>query len=338
MTKKIYCLFIMLAIISVFIFSGAFTSSCEEPIVLRIAGTLPAAHHLSLAGQLFTDEVNKNSNGEIKAEFYPAGQTFNDETMVKAIPQGATEMGICQTANWSGVLPAAEYFVLSTYFDNYDWFKRCCAGEPGQKIISMLEEKFDVKVLAFLNYGICELVSTKPLVKPEDFKGAKLRMLGTSEGLFLQALGGSPISISAAEMYEAIQKGTIEGASTGPSSVISRRLYEVAKYVTIGTQLKETKYFLMINGSVWRKLTDTQRKVLEDAAKVTYDFNADASAKADDESVVQCEEHGVNVIRWSPEEFKKVQEITLPPILDNFKKRVGKELFDELMKMSEALR
>ncbi len=313
-------------------------AAATDTITIRLAGTLPAEHQLSKTGQLFADEVNKKSGGALNVEFYPAGQLYNDETMVKAVPQGGVEMGICQTANWSGLCPATGYYTLSSYFDDYDWFKKCCAGEPGQIVVSELEAAANVKVLQLLNYGICELVSTKPLRTPADFKGARLRMLGTSESIYLQALGGSPVSMSAAENYEAMQKGTVEGASTGPSSVISRKLYEVGKYVTVGTQLKETKYFLMVNGKFWNSLSPEHQRILEDAGQVVFDYNVTASKESDQDALDQLEKLGCELTYWTPEEFKAIQAITLEPVLKQFRKEVGDSLYTKLIEASEALR
>ena len=116
-------------------------------ITLRLAGTMPATHQLSLSSQKFADLVNERSEGTINVEFYPAGQLFNDETMITAIPQGGVEMGVCQTANWAGLVPEAEWFTLSSYWDDYDWFKRCCYGETGEFVMELIEEKCGVKIL-----------------------------------------------------------------------------------------------------------------------------------------------------------------------------------------------
>lgn len=318
---------------------GGAVTNADGSITLRLAGTMPANHQLSLSSQKFADLVNERSEGTINVEFYPAGQLYTDETMITAIPQGGIEMGVCQTANWASLVPEAEYFTLSGYWDDYDWFKRCCYGEPGEYVMDIIEEKCGVKILTLFNYGVCELVSTMPLDGAESFEGSKMRMLGTSEALYLEALGGAPVSISASENYEGLQKGTIDGASTGPSSVISRRLYEVAPYVTLGTYLKETKYFLMMNGNVWNSLTEEQQQLLQECADEALAYNLEAAVQEDADDIAELEAmEGVTVTRWSDETFDEVQAIVEPIVLEDFKSTIDEETYNYLMEASEALR
>lgn len=108
------------------------TSGDSGPITIRLSATMGTTHQLTMSAEEFATYVNEKSGGAINVEVYPSAQLYNDENMTDAIPEGFVEMGLCQTANWAGYVPSAEYFTLSGYFDDYDWFKRCCAGEPGQ--------------------------------------------------------------------------------------------------------------------------------------------------------------------------------------------------------------
>jgi len=310
----------------------------KDPIVIKLAGTLPADHQLSKTGQKFADEVNAKANGELKVEFYPAGQLYNDATMVQAIPQGGIEMGIGQTANWTGVSPITGYYTITSYWDNYDWFQKCVEGEPGKIISAQVEKDVNVKLLTMLNYGDCDIVSKKPMKTAADFKGTRMRMLGEFEGLWLQALGGSPVSMAASENYEALQRGTIDGASTGSSSVLSRKLYEVAKYVTLGTQIKQTRYFLACNKDFWNKLSPAHQAILTDAAKVAMEYNKVEVIKSDKEARDKLVELGVTMITLTPEAFKDIQAKVLPPVLAAYKEDVGEEMFTKLMAETDKLK
>lgn len=310
----------------------------DAEMTIRLAATLGTTHQLTESAQFFADYINEKQD-KLVVEVYPSAQLYSDETMIEAIPEGYVEMGLGQTANWAAYVPEAEYFTLSGYFDDYDWFKRCCAGAPGEYVIKKVEEQMGIKVLSLFNYGICELVSTFPIDTPQDFAGKKMRMLGISEGLYCKELGGAPVSISASENYEGLQKGTIDGASTGPSSVISRKLYEVAPYVTVNTMLKETKYFLMMNGDVWNKLSPAQQELLQEAADAAFEFNVTASAQSDADALATLEANpDVKVVYWTPEQQKAIQDVVLQPVLDNFKNMVGEESYNFLMDESEKLR
>jgi len=74
----------------------------------------------------------------------------------------------------------------------------------------------------------------KPIRKPEDMRGLRIRTAGEVEGETVSAMGASPVSMSSSEIYQAIERGTIDGMVSYMGTVISRDLQEVLKYGTIG--------------------------------------------------------------------------------------------------------
>ena len=75
--------------------------------------------------------------------------------------------------------------------------------------------------------------SKRPLAKPDDFKGLKIRAFSKGSADTIKALGGVPVVMSSSEMYMALQRGTVDGATTGMPAAVSRKIYEVQKYMTL---------------------------------------------------------------------------------------------------------
>jgi TRAP-type C4-dicarboxylate transport system substrate-binding protein len=81
--------------------------AAQEKITLKMVGTLPIQHHITKASEVFKNAVEKNSNGKIEIQFYPAQQLYNDKDVVNVLPKGGVEMGVVQLDFWTGLVPSA---------------------------------------------------------------------------------------------------------------------------------------------------------------------------------------------------------------------------------------
>ena len=72
----------------------------------------------------------------------------------------------------------------------------------------------------------------RPVAEPGDLRGLRIRTAGHVEGEMVKSLGGAPVSMSSAELYEALERGTIDGMVSYLGTIVSRGLEDVVKYAT----------------------------------------------------------------------------------------------------------
>ena len=110
-----------------------------------------------------------------------------------------------------------------------------------------------------------ELISKKPVNSCDDIKGLRVRTFGYMSKAWAE-LGGTPVSIPIPEIYNALQKGTLDAVLTQPISMYkSLRLCEVAKYFTkvdFGCLLVP----VIMNMDTWNSLPEKVRNVMSDLA------------------------------------------------------------------------
>ena len=109
-------------------------------------------------------------------------------------------------------------------------------------------------------------------------------------------------------------------------------------YVTLGTQIKQTQYFLACNKDFWNKLSPEHQAILTNAAQAALEYNRVEVVKSDEEATKKLIELGVTMVQITPEALAEIQEIVLPPILKAYKEDVGQEMYDRLMAESEKLK
>ena len=96
---------------------------------------------------------------------------------------------------------------------------------------------------------------------PEDFAGLKIRGYSKYSAETIKALGASSVTMGSGEVYMGIQRGTIDGQTSGTTAMRDRKMYEVTKYLTI-TNHGCPEFLLAINDKSYAKLNDTQKKAL----------------------------------------------------------------------------
>ena len=164
----------------------------------------------------------------------------------------------------------------------------------------------------------------KPVRKPEDMKGLKLRVSGRIESMTLKALGAAPVSMPSAEVFMALKRGTVDGLMSYPGTVGARRLEGIIKYCTLGNFGAYTTPIFTTRDR-WDSWPQDVKDILIDAGK-EYNFRNTLNGK-----IYLLE-------TYFPRFHKRVQMITLTqeevaafknavkPVYDSWLKQVGEKV------------
>jgi tripartite ATP-independent transporter DctP family solute receptor len=301
---------------------GAGLASAQE-IVLRYATQMPARHHLTQADMRFAKTVNERTGGRVKIEIYPAGQLYKGTALVGAVRSGALDMGIIYGGAMAGMVPLIDIFDIPFVFSDYRSIQGYWNGKVGKTIRKQALDK-GIRILSFGAYGdsFAVLNSKRPLRLPADFAGLKIRGNTPMSIEALKALGAAPLRMSSSEVYAALQRGTIDGASTGLGSIVSRKWFEVSKFVSI-TSASYSVWPVMIGERKWATLPADVRAVIQAAASESENYIIGLVEKKDRGYTAAIESKmATNVL--SPAE-SKAWRAALAPVEKAYVERTGKE-------------
>ena len=125
----------------------------------------------------------------------------------------------------------------------------------------------------------------KPPRNLEDWKGMRVRALG-GLGEAMKLLGAVPMSVSAPEVYTALERGMFQAASFPFAySFTAYKLHEVSKWYTLGMQLGVVHNSLVLSQTAWKALPDEYKKILEEARPEAYRLQREAYEEADKKAV-----------------------------------------------------
>jgi len=166
--------------------------------------------------------------------------------------------------------------------------------------------KYNLKTIGFRpleNYG---MLCTKPIRSLDDFKGKRIRTYGFAYPALVEALGGTPVSISTSEAYEALERGILDCTPIGPSLAHGWKYDEVAKYyieVPLGASFG---HMLTMNLDSYNKLDEQTRAIVDGlGAEYTVEYAVQLDITTD-KVLDGWAEKGVEVIPFPREQLAKV--------------------------------
>jgi len=160
--------------------------------------------------------------------------------------------------------------------------------------------------------------SGKPPRNLEDWKGMRVRALG-GLGDAMKLLGAVPTSVSAPEVYTALERGTFQAASFPFTySFTAYKLHEVSKWYTLGMQLGIIHNSVVLSQTAWKALPDEYKKILEDARPEAYRLQREAYEEADKKSFPLFEKRKLEVVKVNQETRDKLITTAAKPVWDHW--------------------
>ena len=183
--------------------------------------------------------------------------------------------------------------------------------------------------------------SGKPPRSLEDWTGMRVRALG-GLGDAMKLLGAVPTSVSAPEVYTALERGTFQAASFPFTySFTAYKLHEVSKWYTLGMQLGIVHNSVVLSQTAWKALPDEYKKILEEAKPEAYRLQREAYAEADKKSFPLFEKRKLEVIKVTPEMREKLIATAGKPVWDQWvaetekKGLPGKEALEKVLSLAK---
>lgn len=170
--------------------------------------------------------------GKFKLQNFPNGQLATDKDMPIGIPTGKVKFGLLTVNGWSGTVRDVKAFDAPTGLTMAELDD--VMHKKG--LLKVLQASFAEKratLLGVADLGPPALVSKKKIVSPADLKGVKVRVFSEGQADTLKAFGGIPVTIAFAELYTALQHGTVDAALVGFQGIESAKLYEVTSYALL---------------------------------------------------------------------------------------------------------
>ncbi len=320
MTRKKWVMILGLALAFTLVAGGWLPAGAGGPIKLTYSCFFPPSHIQSKLAAAWCKEVEKRTGGKVKVEYYP-GQTLTKARQVyDGVVQGLSDIGFCLFAYNRGRFPLMAVVDLPLGYKS---------GMTATKVANAVYQKFkpkelnDVKVMYLHAHGPGLLhTKDKPVRKMEDLKGLKIRSHGTTAKV-VRALGGTPVAMPMPELYQALQRGVVDGALYPVEVNKGWKMAEVVKYCTENfSNAYTTTFYVVMNKDKWASLPPDVQKIIEQINREWIPKHGAAWDSSDKEGRKYMLAKGRKFIELSPQEAARWKKAT-DPVLDQYVKEAS---------------
>ncbi len=323
--KKIRALALMSALAMVGSFGAA---QAADPIIIKFSHVVAPDTPKGKGADKFKELAEKYTNGAVKVEVYPNSQLYKDKEELEALQLGSVHMLAPSLAKF-GPLGAREFEVFDLPFiiPSTVALRKVTEGAIGKKLFDKLDTK-GITGLAYWDNGFKIMSANKPLTKPADFQGLKMRIQSSKvlEAQF-RALGALPQVLAFSEVYQAMQTGVVDGSENTPSNMYTQKHNEVQKHITISNH-GYIGYAVIANKKFWDGLPADVRAQLEKAMKESTVLANQVAQKENDDATAAMIASKSSTFYTLTDAEKADWKKALLPVYQEMEKRVGKDLID----------
>ena len=221
----------------------------------------------TVAMDKFGELVKQKTGGEITLKMFHSGVLGNQPDAIEQVRVGGLAIGNFNLGPIGPMAAEANVVSLPFIFKDMGHMHRALDGAAGDKISAGMA-KIGIIALAWYDSGARSFYnSKKPIMKPSDVKGLKVRVMNNDlySGM-ISALGGNPSPMAFSEVFQSLKTGVVDGAENNWPSYESTGHFEVAQYYSLSQHLIIPEC-VCINDKVYNNLSAKNKKAVKDAAR-----------------------------------------------------------------------
>jgi TRAP-type C4-dicarboxylate transport system substrate-binding protein len=179
--------------------------------------------------------------------------------------------------------------------------------------------------------GFRWLTANKAVNSFEDMQGLKVRTMENSNHMTLwNSLGTNATPMSGAELFTALQQGTVDGQENPVSTILNGKIYEVNNYLIDTRHIISVSAWL-VNPSWYDALTDDQKAIFDEAIAECISLATEENASEEEENIKTLEENGMTVVEPDDAWYTAMKEAVGTTVEDMIRSDIGDEAVDSIL-------
>ena len=294
-----------LAALAALPFVGSQAAAQDKQTTIKLTHVFPATHYLWLqGGKIFADEIDKRTSGKVKFEVYPAGQLGKD--LLALLKSGLADMVILSPSYAPDKLPLTSVSELPGLYSTsceatVRFWKLAQEGGPIYEAELKALGALPLFVFTLPPYNI--LTVSKDVRTLADLAGLKVRAGGSAMDKTIRALGAASVRIPSPELYDAMTRGTVDGAFFPYAGLHQFKLEQIFKFAVDGAQLGSGSVVYAISTKSWQGLPEDVRKAMREAGLIAQSHLCRAQEAAEVSARERiAKENGIKVFKLPADE------------------------------------
>jgi tripartite ATP-independent transporter DctP family solute receptor len=249
-------------------------------------------------------EIKKRTDGRYDIEVFPASSLGKESDINQGLQIGTVDMIISGASFAARSFPRIGVGYYPYTFRDADHLLAYAKSDVFKEMAEGYKAKTGVQMTAVTYYGARHATSNKLFKNCDEMKGIKIRVPDVPAYMALpRACGANPTPIAFAEVYLALQNGTVDAQENPLPTIEAKKFYEVQKNIILTGHIVDS-LVTQVAPHVWSKLNDADKKIFTDvmqeaALRATNDIR-----KREAELVDEFKKKGINVVSVNRDEFR----------------------------------
>ena len=235
----------------------------QQKMIVKAADVHPLGYPTVEALVRMGQKLERQTNGRYSIQMYPAMQLGGEKEMIEQAQVGALQIARISVGPMGPIVDELNVFNLPFIFRDENHMRKVIDGPIGKELLDKVSNSSARLIaLGWMDAGTRNVYADKPVTKPADLKGMKVRMMGNP--IFVEtmnAMGGNGVAMGFNELYQALQTGVVDGAENNEPTLLAQNHYQVKKVYSLTGHLIIPEIFVFSKAS-WDKLPKADQELI----------------------------------------------------------------------------
>jgi tripartite ATP-independent transporter DctP family solute receptor len=251
------------------------------------------------------DEIKKRTNGKYELTVYPASQLGKETDINQGLQLGTVDVIISGLSFAARSFPRIGVGYYPYTFRDADHLLKFAQSDVFRELADGYRQKTGIQVTAVTYYGARHTTSSKPFTDCAGMKNLKIRVPDAPAYMALpRSCGANPTPIAFAEVYLALQNGTVDAQENPLTTIEAKKFYEVQKHIILTGHIVDS-LATQIGPHVWSKLSDGDKKLFTDVMRQAATSATNDIKKREAELVDEFKKRGLTVTAIDRKSFQE---------------------------------
>jgi tripartite ATP-independent transporter DctP family solute receptor len=248
-------------------------------------------------------EIKRRTNGKFDIEVFPASTLGKETDINQGMTLGTVDMIISGPSFAARSYPRLGIAYYPFIFRDADHLLAYSKSPVFAEMVEEFRKKTGIQILAYTYYGARQMTAQKPFSDCAGMKGLKIRVPDVPAYMATpKACGANPTPIAFAEVYLALQNGTVEAQENPLTTIEAKKFYEVQKAIMMTSHIVDG-LTTQVAPHVWSKLTDQEKQIFTEVARTAAAQATEKIKKREAELADEFRKKGLQIVQVDRQSF-----------------------------------
>lgn len=258
---------------------ATFAMGAVHAKTITVATTLGARDVSTQAMEHWAKLLKERSGGKLNMNVIAGGTLGGDREHIQQLSSGEIDINLSSAVAIQHAAPKYQCLEAEYVYENEDHGFRVWRGAVGKEISDTMKKEHGIEIAAVGRRGARHVTANKPILKPADLAGVKVRVTNNLRAAVFESYGALPAPLSLSELYGALRQGVFDAQENPLATIFSNRFHEVQSHISLTQHV--WSYNIVLANSGFLASLGNDSKVFDETLKESMDWLAGAVDRED---------------------------------------------------------